>query len=56
MKLLRTEDFGPARSPHRNITATEPAEIVRLLEPVMEAERELSTEAETIGLAARNRK
>ena len=53
MQLILNEDFGPARSPQRAITPSEHAEIARLLEPVMEAEREISKEAETIGLAAR---
>lgn len=53
MQLLLGENFGPARSPQRSIAASEHAEICRLLEPVMQAERELTSEAETVGLAVR---
>lgn len=52
MQLLLGENFGAPRAPQRQIAASEHAEIIRLLEPVLEAERELSSEAERVGLGA----
>ena len=53
MQLLMGENFGAPRSPQRQIAASEHAEIVRLLKPVLEAEHELSNEAQTVGLGVR---
>lgn len=44
-------DFGPPRPPQRRLTPAECAEIDALLEPILEAERELAGELAESGLA-----
>jgi 4-hydroxy-tetrahydrodipicolinate synthase len=45
------QDFGPARAPQRQLTASEEAEIDQLLVPVLQAEEEIARELANAGIA-----
>ena len=47
------QDFGPARAPQRQLTATDRAQIDAMIEPILAAESEMQRETETAGLAGK---
>lgn len=45
------QDFGPPRPPQRRLTDEEQKEIARILQPVLETEREMESELAEVGLS-----
>ncbi|MCA9116550.1 MAG: dihydrodipicolinate synthase family protein [Planctomycetaceae bacterium] len=44
-------DFGPARAPQRQLTADERKEIEQMLQPILQAEKQLAGELASVGLS-----
>ncbi len=48
---MLSQDFGPPRPPQRQLTSAEQQEIEKLMQPILDAEREMQGELTSVGLS-----